>query len=85
MSASAALCSLDLAPAFLPSLKAGEATLVLADQERLKAALAITRHIDIDRTIVGEHGFAGRAVTLIGLAQRLRVAVWVAQVLGHAC
>jgi hypothetical protein len=59
--------------------KAGEGPLVLGDDHRLKASLAVTRHVDIHRAIIAEDGFAAGAVALVGLVRRFRLAMLVAQ------
>lgn len=56
-----------------------EPALVLADQLRLKGAVAITRHVDRDRSVVRQHRLAARPVAVIGDQLRLRRAGRVAE------
>ncbi|KVD46848.1 hypothetical protein WS61_10165 [Burkholderia sp. ABCPW 11] len=53
---------------------AGETTLVLGDQDRLEAAVAITGHLDSDRAAIGDDRLAAGAVALVRLTGRLGLA-----------
>ena len=64
-------------------VESGEATLVLADDQRLVADLMSARHVDIDWAIVGEHSLAAGLIALAGAAARLGLIMLVAQVLGY--
>jgi hypothetical protein len=59
-------------------VEAGEAALVLGDQDRLERALPVARHLDTQRPILGQHGLAAGAVAMvarvIGLGRTRRVA-----------
>jgi hypothetical protein len=59
-------------------VEAGEAAFVLGDQKWLEAALAIARHLDSQRAVLGLHGLGRRAVAVVGrlggLARSRRVA-----------
>jgi hypothetical protein len=56
---------------------------VLADQARLKRAVPIARHVDRQRAVVGQHGFAARAMAMIGAIIGLHSARRVAEVVGQ--
>src|SRR5690606_40952162 len=53
-------------------VEAAEAPLVLGDQDRLEAAVPVTRYVDPDRAPTGEYRLARAAVALVGLLGRLR-------------
>ena len=46
-------------------VKAGEAPLVLGNEDRLEAAVAVAGDLHPDRPFAGDHGFARGAVALI--------------------
>ena len=64
-------------------VEAREAALVLGDQDRLEAALAVARHLDAHRTSVGQHSLGAGAVAVVarilGLGRARRVAQVVAE------
>src|SRR5262249_30427708 len=60
-----------------------EPALVFANQSRFKCPLAIARDVDRDRTIVGLHGLATRAVAVIGRVVRLHAAGRIAQMVSE--
>jgi hypothetical protein len=47
-------------------VEAGEAALVFANELRLERALAIARHLDWHRAVVGQHGSATGPIAMIG-------------------
>jgi hypothetical protein len=61
----------------------GETPLMLADDLRLKAALAIARHLNAHRAIVGDDRLAAGAVSLVALAFWLALTLTVTQVIAH--
>src|SRR5262249_29434275 len=80
--------ALDLADRHSPRIQrehlvveAREAALVLADQARFKRAVAIARHRDRHRAIVGQDRLPARAVAVIGDVVRLRTAGRIAQMM----
>ena len=64
-------------------VEAGEAPLVLGDQPRLEGALAIARHLDRQRAIVGQDRLPARPIAMIGRVVRLGAARRIAQVVGQ--
>jgi hypothetical protein len=46
-------------------VEAGEAALVFGDQPRLEGALTIPRHVNPQRTVIGQHRLATRSVAMI--------------------
>src|SRR6185295_16571853 len=56
-----------------------EPALVFGDQPRLKRSVAIARDINRQRTIVGQHRLAARAITMIRGVVRFVAARWVAE------
>ena len=54
-------------------VEAGEAPLVLGDEQRLEAAVAIARHLHTQWTIVGEHRLGAGAVAVEGPTDRRTV------------
>ncbi|MCY1183199.1 hypothetical protein D9M73_238030 [compost metagenome] len=56
---------------------------MLGDQDRLKAAIAVTWQLDPHRAALGDHGLAAQAVTRIGLLGRLGLAWLIAQMQAH--
>jgi hypothetical protein len=64
-------------------VKSGEAPFVLGDQNRLKAACTVARHVNTHGAAVGQDGLAAGAVALVGLAVWLVLARLVAQVMAH--
>jgi hypothetical protein len=62
-------------------VEAGETPFVLADQPRLETALAIARHLDGQRAIVGQHRLLAGAVAVIGRLVRRDPAGGVAEVM----
>ncbi|OJA21702.1 hypothetical protein BGV47_32940 [Burkholderia ubonensis] len=64
-------------------VEAGEAAFVLGNQDRLEAAIAVTRHLDPDRAAIGDDGLAAGAVAFVGLAGRLGLARLIAQMQIH--
>ena len=59
-----------------------KATLMLTDQQRLVGTFAITRHLNVHGTFVGEHGLAADTAALIGLARWLWPTALVSQMRG---
>src|SRR5262245_19792016 len=58
----------------------GETPLALLDDLRLEAAVAVTRHFQVDHPFVGDQPLAARAIPLIALACRTDLALRIAQV-----
>jgi hypothetical protein len=52
-------------------IEAGKAPFVLADELRLERAFSVTRHLDAQRCIAGQYGFAALAITMIAGFARL--------------
>jgi hypothetical protein len=52
-------------------VEAGEAALVLGDEQRLEAAFAVARHLDAHRAVLGQHGLAAAAVAMVVRPRRL--------------
>ena len=46
-------------------VKAGEAALMLRDQQRLEAAGAVAWDVDAQRAVIGQNGLAGGAIAVI--------------------
>lgn len=66
-----------------PLVEASEAALVLGDQDRLEAAVAVARQFYPERPMIGDHGPGAGAVALVALSFGLRLAGPVAQMLAH--
>ena len=62
-------------------VEAGEAPLVLGDQPRLEGALAIARHVERERAVVGQDRLAARPVAMIRGVLRLGAAGRIAQMM----
>jgi hypothetical protein len=56
---------------------------VLADQSRLKRALAVARDLDRHRAVVGPDGLPARPVAVIGRVVRLDAAGRIAEMMGE--
>jgi hypothetical protein len=61
-------------------VESGEAALVLRDQARLERPLAVARHVDRERAVVGQYRLSARAVAIIGGVVRFRAAHRIPQV-----
>jgi hypothetical protein len=59
------------------------ALLVLRNQDRGKAAVAVARNLKAWRAFVGQHGLAARAVALVGRVFGAHGASWIAQVMSQ--
>jgi len=46
-------------------VEAGEAAFVLGDEQRLEAALTVSRHLDAKRPVLGQNRLAGAAVAMV--------------------
>lgn len=66
-----------------PVVKAGEPALVLADDLRLEGSMTVARHLDAQRSIVGQDGLAAAAVAVIEHAFRLGPTRLVAKAMRH--
>ena len=66
-----------------PVIQAGQPGLALADQLRLKAAVAVARRLDLDRPELGLDRLGRRAVAAIARAAGRRLPGRIAQVLGQ--
>jgi hypothetical protein len=64
-------------------VKAREAALMLGDQQRLEAALAVARDFDAQRAVLGQYGIAGIAVAVVGYVGRFLCPRHVAQVVAE--
>jgi hypothetical protein len=60
-------------------VEAREPAFVFADQPRFEAPLAIARHVDRQRPVIGQHGLAARPVPMIGAVVRFLATGRVAQ------
>lgn len=52
-------------------VEACEASLVFGNQQRLKAAVSVTRHFDTNRAVLSQHRLGAFAIALVGGAGRL--------------
>ena len=66
-----------------PLIQAGQARLALADQLRLKAAVAVPRRLDLDRPELGVQPLRRRAVAGVARPAGRRLTGRIAQVLGQ--
>ena len=64
-------------------VEAGEAALVLGDEQRLEAAFAVARHVNPYRPILGQDGLAAHPIAVVAAIVRPRLAGRVAQVVGE--
>lgn len=55
-------------------VQAGDAPVVLGDQHRLDRALAVPRHLDAQRTVLGQHGLDAGTVAAVVRVLRLAYA-----------
>jgi hypothetical protein len=56
-----------------------QAGLALGHDLRLEAAVAIARHVDLDRTVLGQHRLAIGAIAVVAAAAARRIALLVAE------
>jgi hypothetical protein len=82
--------SLDLANREAPGIEADdpivepmEPGLPFGDDLRLKAAIAVARHRDLDRSVIADHGLARIPVAAVAAAAAGRVALLVSQMLAQ--
>jgi hypothetical protein len=64
-------------------VEAGEAPLVLGDEQRLERTIPVARHVDAQRAVLGQHGLATRAVALVAHGLGLDRAIRVAEVMAE--
>jgi hypothetical protein len=56
---------------------------VLADQLRLEGSLAVARHVNAQRAVVGQDSLAAAAIAMVGNAYRFLFAARLAKVMRH--